>query len=49
MMEEGSGGGVLIVPSSFLVGDPPLPCGQHVVERISADAGPGETNQSRAP
>lgn len=33
-------------PSSFLVGDASLPGGQHVVERISADAGPGEEKEA---
>lgn len=32
-------------PSSLLVGDAPLPGGQHVVEGVSADAGPGKANQ----
>lgn len=31
--------------SSFLVGYPPLPGGQHVVERIPADARPGEEDR----
>lgn len=33
---------------SLLVGDAPLPGGQHVIEGVSADAGPGEANQSTA-
>lgn len=35
--------------SSFLAGDASLPGGQHVVEGVSADAGPaGGANQRRA-
>ena len=35
-------------PSSLLVGDASLPGGQHVVEGVSANAGPGEANQRTA-
>ncbi len=40
--KDGGGGGCEDCPSSLLVGDASLPGGQHVVEGVSADAGPGE-------
>lgn len=34
----GNSGAVERGPSSFLIGYPPLPGGQHVIERVPADA-----------
>lgn len=44
---DGVGGGWEDCPSSLLVSDASLPGGQHVVEGISADAGPGEEANQR--
>lgn len=40
--DGGKDGGREDPPASFLVGDASLPGGQHVVEGVSANAGPGE-------
>lgn len=45
--EEDGGGHWEDRPFSFLVCDASLPGGQHVVEGISADAGPGEGANQR--
>ena len=29
----------------FFIGDPPFPCGQHVIERVPTDARPGERGE----
>lgn len=47
--EDGRGapGEAIVVPfPSFLVRDASLPGGQHVVERVPADAGPGEEDRA---
>lgn len=47
-MVAGGGGLRRSSPSSLLVGDASLPGGQHVVEGVSADAGPGRRRRRRS-